>query len=518
LPHPGGFGWGGSDHLVVAADIAGMPGPIHDLLATIIDPARPLNIIECGCHEGWDTRELRKRFPLARIIALEPDPRNVEFLNTRGVSKLAEIVPAAIADKDGRAMFHLSGADLSAKHPEWIKGTAYAGSSSLKPPAAVTKIHEWLTFDESVEVDTVTLDTLAARSGMGLIDFVWADVQGAEDLLIAGGQKALARTRYLYTEFSNQEEYKDQIPLSEIVARLPGTWSIVRQYDYDVLLKNETLAAELAGSGNAPYVRHLASRMKRPITPEGLTVREIAQQQAEALWIAHGQPQGRPKPEFRSQNGEDVLLWMLFHGKPEGQYIEVGAFDGYSFSVSYVFESVGWSGLLVEALPERHSQCKDRRSRFSRVVHAALGPAGSSGTAEFTLVDGGEMLSYLNLTEGHKTRLARETTITPRTVQAPLTSMDNLLADDPARGAPGAIDFAVIDVEGGEEGLLKGFDLARLRPRVLLVEDNTFGKDTTVRKLMESHGYVCVGNLEANDLFILNSEVGLIENYRRWFC
>jgi FkbM family methyltransferase len=213
-----------------------------------------------------------------------------------------------------------------------------------------------------------------------------------------------------------------------------------------------------------------------------------------------------------------VLLWMLFHGKPEGQCIEVGAFDGYSFSVSYVFESVGWSGLLVEALPERYNQCKDRRSRFSRVVHAALGPAGSSGTAEFTLVDGGEMLSYLNLTEGHKTRLARETTITPRTVQAPLTSMDNLLADDPARSAPGVIDFAVIDVEGGEEGLLKGFDLKRFRPRVLLVEDNTFGKDTTVRKLIESHGYVCVGNLDANDLFILNSEVGLIENYRRWFC
>jgi len=30
---------------------------------------------------------------------------------------------------------------------------------------------------------------------MTTIDFVWADVQGAEDLFIAGGQQALARTR-----------------------------------------------------------------------------------------------------------------------------------------------------------------------------------------------------------------------------------------------------------------------------------------------------------------------------------
>jgi len=220
-----------------------MPAPVYDILPSLISTASAVNIIECGCHEGWDTRELRKMFPAACLVAVEPDPRNLQRLRDRGVDKLADIIAAAVSFESGRATFHLSGADMTKAHPEWLREAAYAGSSSLKAPEEATAIHKWLTFEESVEVDTVTLDSIAERYAFETIDFIWADVQGAEDLLIAGGQAALARTRYLYTEFSDRQEYSGQIPMREIVARLPGKWSIVKQYDYDVLLKNETLAA-----------------------------------------------------------------------------------------------------------------------------------------------------------------------------------------------------------------------------------------------------------------------------------
>ena len=509
-----------------------MAAPVYDILSSIMSTESPVNIIECGCHEGWDTRELRKMFPAARLVALEPDPRNLQQLRERGVHKLAHIIPAAVSFECGRATFHLSGADLNTEHPEWLREAAYAGSSSLKAPAEVTAIHKWLTFGEAVEVDTVTLDSIAQRHGFETIDLVWADVQGAEDLLIAGGQSALARTRYLYTEFSDRQEYSGQIPMREILARLPGRWTIVKQYDFDVLLKNETLAAASDAGGtttctatnepeveaDVPYVRKLGPTLYRPSGAGGRNLRELAQWQAEALWLAVGNGAGRPKPEFRSQNGEDVLLWALLGGAAIGRFIEVGAFDGFSFSVSYGFESVGWTGLLVEPLPDQFAACVARRGTFSRVVNAALGPAGSAGEAEFTVVGGGEMLSFLSLTDGHATRLARETTIVPRTVRAPLTSMDALLEADPAMDKPGAIDFAVIDVEGGELALLQGFDLTRFRPRVLLVEDNAMGRDTTVRKLIEAQGYWCVGNLEANDVFISRAEPALLARFVKWFC
>ena len=56
--------------------------------------------------------------------------------------------------------------------------------------------------------------------------------------------------------------------------------------------------------------------------------------------------------EFRSQFGEDALLWDFFAGQLDGFFIEVGAFDGYNYSVSYAFECIGWDGLLIEAHPD----------------------------------------------------------------------------------------------------------------------------------------------------------------------
>src|SRR6185295_10065257 len=52
------------------------------------------------------------------------------------------------------------------------------------------------------------------------------------------------------------------------------------------------------------------------------------------------------------------------------------------------------------------------------------------------------------------------------------------------------VDFASIDVEGGELDVLRGFDLNRFKPRVLIIEDLTLGDDDTVAAHVRSQGYV----------------------------
>ena len=72
------------------------------------------------------------------------------------------------------------------------------------------------------------------------IDFIWADVQGAEEDLIKGGLKSLNNiTKYFYTEFSNEELYKGQPNLSKILKLLPN-FKIVKRYGNNVLLKNKS--------------------------------------------------------------------------------------------------------------------------------------------------------------------------------------------------------------------------------------------------------------------------------------
>ena len=224
--------------------------------------------------------------------------------------------------------------------------------------------------------------------------------------------------------------------------------------------------------------------------------------------------------EFRSQFGEDVYVWELLGPRRVGFYIEVGAFDGLDQSVTWAFEQMGWTGLLVEAIPERAQQCRTRRPKSS-VVHAALGERGGPDSIEFTVVEGAgsaAMLSYDP--KGSRTTEHLETIRTlgasTRTVRVPMRTLDNLLDELAAqgRGPTDGIDFAVIDVEGAELSLLKGWDLERWRPRVLIVEDNTMGRDAAVLEYLRSRGYTDVMPLGLNIVFVRTDESALLERAR----
>ncbi len=210
--------------------------------------------------------------------------------------------------------------------------------------------------------------------------------------------------------------------------------------------------------------------------------------------------------EFTSQYGEDCWLWELFRGQRDGFYIEVGAFDGHTFSVTYPFESFGWKGLLVEPIPERYELARVRRPG-SRVVNAALAGPGSTGTCTFTVVDGPRtgMLSYLTPTAVNIKDVAEAGTPT-RKVTVPMTSMDAVL-----EGHSGPIDFAVIDVEGGEIPLIEGFDLKKYRPRVLLVEEGLPSMSSAVSKYMSKHPYVAAAYPWINRAYIHKDETDLIK-------
>jgi FkbM family methyltransferase len=211
--------------------------------------------------------------------------------------------------------------------------------------------------------------------------------------------------------------------------------------------------------------------------------------------------------EFRSEYGEDVWLWELFEGRSEGFFIEVGAYDGYTNSTSYAFEAAGWRGLLIEPLPRRFEMCKARR-KASTVVHAAAGAPGGPATVDFTAVedDVWDLCSYALDRPQHRPELDR-TDFKRTRITVPLTTIDSQLD---AMGHTGAIDFATIDVEGAEFELLQGFDLRRWRPRVVVIEDLTRGKDARAANHMKGLPYEFVGWLAINRLYVHREEAVLL--------
>ncbi|MBL8874363.1 MAG: FkbM family methyltransferase [Phycisphaerae bacterium] len=212
--------------------------------------------------------------------------------------------------------------------------------------------------------------------------------------------------------------------------------------------------------------------------------------------------------EFHGQFGEDCVLYELFEGKQDGFFIEAGAFNGVDFSVSYAFEQLGWNGLLVEALPNRAEECRQRRPH-SRVVHAALGPPNAGPTATFSSTNDfyGGMLSRRTPTGTGAPAVPEAPS---QEITVPLVTLDTLLESH-----TGPIDFVSLDLEGGEPEALQGFSLARFRPRVMLIEDNGLGQRSPLVQFMSTQPYTLAGWNEINALYIRSDEKALLERHAK---
>jgi FkbM family methyltransferase len=227
-----------------------MPAPLPPITPGEIDPfylqelvgeAAPV-ILEIGANDGLTTLAFLKLFPNARIYAFEPDPRAFAKFKATVTDPRVSVFEMAIGAKDDEAEFHVSSGlptnvtpEARIKYPEgWDR------SGSLRPPKTHKIAWPWVKFEKKIIVQVRRLDSWVRENGVRQIDFIWADIQGAEGDLIAGGTEALARTRFFYTEYSNDESYEGQPNLKKIMDMLPN-FNIVHRFKEDVLLKNTAI-------------------------------------------------------------------------------------------------------------------------------------------------------------------------------------------------------------------------------------------------------------------------------------
>lgn len=155
-----------------------------------------------------------------------------------------------------------------------------------------------------------------------------------------------------------------------------------------------------------------------------------------------------------------------------GYFIEAGANDGFAQSNTYYLERFrGWSGLLIEPMPDLAEEC--RRNRHVPVIQAAL-VADESATPTVTLHCAGLMstvagaLGSGEVTQRHvETGLAVQGLRASRAIDVPARTLSSLIAK---HGAQREIDLLSLDVEGAEPDALRGLDLQRHSPRWICVE------------------------------------------------
>jgi len=179
-----------------------------------------------------------------------------------------------------------------------------------------------------------------------------------------------------------------------------------------------------------------------------------------------------------------------------GFFIDVGANDGATGSMTYPLENDGWKGLLIEPNPVLVEKIKTIRK--SPVVQTAI--SNVEDKLKFYIVEGPANLhglSRLSITPEFRDHVKKHNGVIKEHI-VNCSKLDTVLNNS---NITNEIDFLKIDVEGHELTVLQGLDLQKFRPKIITAEDNTKDKNKEVRKYLKTKGYTVIARSGTNNWY-----------------
>ena len=191
-------------------------------------------IIEVGANVGQTTEEFLREMPNSRVYCFEPEPRAIKKFRERITSPNVTLFECAVGDQNGVVAFNQSDGEGAAK--DWDQ------SGSIRKPKRHLETWPTVKFEKQIEVPIVRLDDWALDKNFGHIDLIWADTQGAESDLVAGGASLIRNSRWLFIEYGVIEYYEGQVSLDDLCGALFDLGLVLyRKFPLDALFVNKTL-------------------------------------------------------------------------------------------------------------------------------------------------------------------------------------------------------------------------------------------------------------------------------------
>lgn len=163
-----------------------------------------------------------------------------------------------------------------------------------------------------------------------------------------------------------------------------------------------------------------------------------------------------------------------------GHFVEVGAYNGVSWSDTRALALLGWNGLYVEPVPLHVERCRENCKDLPniQVVEACCG--SYDGTV--TVYENGALTStdpkFLALLDAQDwARCSLE-----RPFEARMYRLETLLGE---LGWPRRYDLLVIDTEGTELDVMLGANLEEWHPTLVIIETHNTRDDRLERQAEE---------------------------------
>lgn len=208
-----------------------------------------------------------------------------------------------------------------------------------------------------------------------------------------------------------------------------------------------------------------------------------------------------------SQNGEDFILNELLKNKNNGFFVEVGCIDGLRFSNTYKFEKKGWKGVCIEAHQDYIPFLQQNRPN-SYILNYAVGEKDEDNVIFYANSRGS--LSTLDKSQeehfknhygkwftGFKEQIVKKRTL-------------NTIFDE---NNIKEIDVLSIDIEGYEIQALKGLDLTKYHPKVIVVESTGNEHEKELDDILLTNNYKKAFRLSENIFYIFKESHTTLLNH-----
>lgn len=211
-----------------------------------------------------------------------------------------------------------------------------------------------------------------------------------------------------------------------------------------------------------------------------------------------------------SQLGQDLFAARYFTKYPPKNkvFVDVGAFDGFHYSNTYLFYEQGWEGVCVEACSKNYKKLENlyRDSKISTIHTACADYEGQTELHVATIPgseDWGSDVSSLSenvLEEWRKYIWGKEI------VQ--VTTLTTILEQESIED----FSYLSIDVEGLELSVLKGLDFNKYKPDLIITEYHNKKEKLDIVHFLNKNGYMLVDD-NKQDIFFIRFSIKKIYFY-----
>ncbi len=400
-------------------------------------------IIHVGAHYGEELFDYINN-GIKKILLFEPIQDNYNILEKR------------INDLDAEIKLYKIALGSEIKNVSmYVSDNDKQSSSILKPKKHLTQ-HPDVYFPDIENVEVDILDNYDTSN----YNFISMDVQGYELEVLKGAKNSLKNIDYVYCEVNRDEVYENNALVEELDLYLS-------QYGFK---RVETIwSGEIWG---------------------------------DALYIKDYNVSSSCQISNLNQ------IYRKYFGYPSnGVFVEIGAYDGESFSNTSCLADHGWKGLYIEPIKEYCEYCAQRHVNNNvKIINCSVGSIegeinfyknGALSTSNQRQIDIYNTLNWAKKDQFINCKINQY-------------RLENILFD---QNIYPNFDILVVDVEGNEEDIFNSFNLNFWAPKMLIVElidnhiefkqfDNFTNKCKILRNKIIESNYSEIYSDNINSIFI----------------